>query len=44
MKIYAQGRIRLDDLVSAKLPISQWRQAFDLINEKKALKVLMYPE
>ncbi len=44
MKIYAQGRIRLDDLISAKLPISQWRRAFDLINEKKVLKVLMYPE
>jgi L-iditol 2-dehydrogenase len=44
MKIYAQGRIRLDDLISVKLPISRWREAFDLITEKKALKVLMYPE
>jgi L-iditol 2-dehydrogenase len=44
MKIYAQGRIRLDDLISAKLPISQWRKAFDLIAEKKAMKVLLYPE
>jgi L-iditol 2-dehydrogenase len=44
MNIYAQGRIRLDDLVSAKLPISQWRSAFDLVTGKKALKVLMFPE
>jgi L-iditol 2-dehydrogenase len=44
MKIYAQGRVRLDDLISVKLPISDWRNAFDLCMEKRALKVLMYPE
>ncbi len=43
MKIFAQGRIHLDDMVSAKLPISEWRNAFDLCMEKKALKVLMFP-
>jgi len=43
MKIFAQGRIRLDDMISAKLPISEWRKAFDLCMEKKALKVLMFP-
>jgi len=44
MKIYAQGLVRLGDLVSAKLPISEWRTAFDLCMEKQALKVLMFPE
>ncbi|MGI8961099.1 MAG: zinc-dependent alcohol dehydrogenase [Bryobacteraceae bacterium] len=44
MKIYAQGRVRLNDLVSTKLPMSDWRTAFDLCTEKKALKVLLYPE
>jgi L-iditol 2-dehydrogenase len=44
MKIYAEGRIRLSDLISAKLPISDWRTAFSLCEEKKAVKVLMYPE
>ena len=44
MKIYEQGRIRLNDLVTTKLPISEWRSAFDLCMGKKALKVLMYPE
>ena len=43
MKIYAQGRIRLDDIISVKLPITEWKQAFDLCMDKKALKVLMYP-
>jgi L-iditol 2-dehydrogenase len=44
MKIFAQGRVRLNDMISAKLPISQWREAFDLCTTKKSLKVLMYPE
>jgi L-iditol 2-dehydrogenase len=43
MKIYAQGRIRFDDLISVQLPITEWRQAFDLCMDKKALKVLMHP-
>lgn len=43
MRIYAQGRVRLNDLVSTKLPISEWRTAFELCTDKKALKVLMYP-
>lgn len=42
--ILAQGRIRLNDLVSTTLPISEWRKAFDLCMERHALKVLMYPE
>lgn len=44
MKIYALGKIRLDDLISVKLPISEWEKAFNLCMDKKALKVLMYPE
>ncbi|MCC7175804.1 MAG: alcohol dehydrogenase catalytic domain-containing protein [Bryobacterales bacterium] len=44
MKIYAQGRVRLGDLISARLPLAEWRTAFDLCIEKKALKVLLYPE
>jgi L-iditol 2-dehydrogenase len=44
MTIYAEGRIRLNDLISAKLPISEWQTAFRLCDEKKAIKVLMYPE
>ncbi|HEX4227376.1 MAG TPA: alcohol dehydrogenase catalytic domain-containing protein [Bryobacteraceae bacterium] len=43
MKIYAQGRIRLDDLISVKLPITDWQDGFNLCMDKKALKVLMYP-
>jgi L-iditol 2-dehydrogenase len=43
MKIYAQGRLRLHDLISCRLPITEWRRAFDLCATKGALKVLMHP-
>ena len=44
MKIFADGRLRLTDLISDKLPLSEWRKAFELCRSRKALKVLMYPE
>ena len=44
MKIYAQGKVRLADLITARFPISEWSAGFDLCVEKKALKVLLYPE
>ncbi len=44
MKIFAQGRVRLNDMISEKLPISQWREAFELCTSKRSLKVLLYPE
>lgn len=44
IKILAQGRIRLNDLISTTLPVSEWRKAFDLCTQRQALKVLMYPE
>ena len=44
MKIYAEGRLRLNDLISTRLPLSEWQTAFRLCDEKKAIKVLMFPE
>ena len=44
MQIYAQGKVRLADLITARLPISEWSAGFDLCVQKKALKVLLYPE
>jgi len=43
MKIFAQGKVRLADLITAKHPISEWGAGFDLCMQKKALKVLLYP-
>lgn len=43
MRIYAEGRVKLKELISKRLPISEWQQAFHLCMNKQALKVLMYP-
>lgn len=43
MRIFATGRIRLNDLISDRLPITEWRRAFDLCANKTALKVLLHP-
>ena len=44
MKIYAEGHIRLADLISDKLPLSRWERAFAMCHDRKGLKVLIYPE
>lgn len=43
MDIYAQGKVRLHDLVTTTLPITEWRRAFDLCRDRKALKVVLHP-
>jgi L-iditol 2-dehydrogenase len=44
MQIFAQGKVRLADLITAKFPISEWSAGFDMCIQKKALKVLLYPD
>jgi L-iditol 2-dehydrogenase len=44
MNIFAQGKVRLNDLISAKLPLSEWQAGFDLCVQRKGLKVLLYPD
>jgi len=43
MQIYQGGRVRLHDLISVALPITEWRTAFELCADRKAIKVLMHP-
>jgi L-iditol 2-dehydrogenase len=43
MNIFAQGKVRLDDLVSKTLPITEWPSAFGMVEDRSALKVLLYP-
>lgn len=42
-QLFADGRIALGDLVSHRLPITDWQTAFDLVVNRQSLKVLMYP-
>jgi L-iditol 2-dehydrogenase len=41
--IFAERRLVLSDLVSHRLPITEWRTAFDLVLNRQSLKVLMFP-
>ena len=43
VKILDQKTIRLDDLITHKMPLEQWRDAFDLCLNKQAIKVLLSP-
>ncbi len=43
MRIFATGRVRLNDLISERLPITEWKTGFDLCASKGALKVLLHP-
>ena len=42
-QMFSEGRIALGDLISHKLPITEWQKAFDLCLNREALKVLMFP-
>jgi L-iditol 2-dehydrogenase len=43
MRILAHGRVRLADLVSDRLPLDRWEEAFRLCMDKEAVKVLINP-
>lgn len=44
MSIYAQGQVRLADLVSDVVPLLNWKQAFDACASKRGVKVLIAPD
>lgn len=43
VKILSQGKVRLDDLITHKLPLAQWQDGFALCQQKQAIKVLLAP-
>ncbi|MGH2566379.1 MAG: hypothetical protein ACRDE5_17810, partial [Ginsengibacter sp.] len=43
MQILQQGNVRIGDLITHALPLSEWEKGFDLFEQKKAVKVLLYP-
>jgi L-iditol 2-dehydrogenase len=43
MEIYSTGTIKLSDMISDRLPITEWERAFDLCTTKRGIKVLIYP-
>jgi L-iditol 2-dehydrogenase len=43
LKILEQGKIRLGDLITHKLPLDEWKAGFAACEDKSALKVLLHP-
>lgn len=44
IKILEQGSIHVKDLITHHLALTEWQKGFDLFEEKKAIKVLLYPD
>ena len=44
MRILEQRRVRLDDLISHRMPLEQWKDAFDLCTRGEGIKVLISPD
>lgn len=42
MKLFEQNKIHFGKLITHKLPLSRWREAFDLCERKQGGKVLLY--
>jgi S-(hydroxymethyl)glutathione dehydrogenase/alcohol dehydrogenase len=43
LSLYAAGRIKLDELISARLPMSRINEGFDLVRRGDALRVVVEP-
>lgn len=44
IRILEQGKLKVNDVITHRLSLSDWRKGFELSENKKAVKVLLYPE
>lgn len=44
VKLLASKKLELEKLITHKLPLSQFKKGFELLESKEGLKVLLYPE
>ncbi len=44
LKLYEQGNLQLDDLVSVRLPLSQWKKGFEMFQRKEGNKIFLVPD
>jgi L-iditol 2-dehydrogenase len=43
LKIMAMGKIQLEPIVTRRIRLEEWRDAFDALEAKQEIKVMMYP-
>ncbi len=44
MTLFEQGKINFDDLISAEVPLENWREGFDIVMQKDKMKVILIPD
>lgn len=44
IKLIEDGKVNLKPLVTAKLPLTQWKKAFDMFENKEGCKLFLIPE
>ncbi len=43
LKIMAMGKIKLDPIITGRIRLEEWREAFERLEIKQEIKVMMYP-
>lgn len=44
LALYREGRIDMDPVVTHKIPLSKWREGFEMFTAREAAKVVLLPE
>jgi L-iditol 2-dehydrogenase len=44
IRILDQGNLKVHDVITHQLPLSEWKKGFELSEKKQAVKVLLYPD
>ncbi|MFC2030795.1 zinc-binding dehydrogenase [Chloroflexota bacterium] len=44
LRLVRQDRVRLNPLITHRFPLSEWERAFELLWQRKGLKILLLPE
>jgi len=44
LNLMSKKLIQTEELITHKIPLRDWRKGFELLDNKEAVKVLMYPE
>jgi threonine dehydrogenase-like Zn-dependent dehydrogenase len=43
LQILAMGKVRLEPIVTSNIPLEDWKDAFERLQKKQEIKVMIYP-
>ncbi|MEO1011386.1 MAG: alcohol dehydrogenase catalytic domain-containing protein [Bacteroidota bacterium] len=44
IEIIDQGKINLEEVISHRMPLVDWKKGFDLMERRKSMKIVLYPD